>query len=129
MIQHPSRGMAETSACVKQLCLFTGSLWTQSPVELTPELKRACDELGQVKHIVSPNYEHTAFAKQVQAAKCGSEHGQLVWRMQYTNQRVSDTCFLHMRGSGKTHILMQPYTAARVSQTRSLRRGEQRSRV
>lgn len=44
--------------------LSDGSLWTQSPVELTPELKRACDELGQVKHIVSPNYEHTAFAKQ-----------------------------------------------------------------
>ena len=34
-------------------------------MELTSELRQACDEIGQVKHIVSPNYEHTSFGKQV----------------------------------------------------------------
>lgn len=44
--------------------LSDGSLWTQSPVELTPELKQQLDAIGPVKHIVSPNYEHTKFAQQ-----------------------------------------------------------------
>jgi hypothetical protein len=37
-------------------------------VELTPDLRQACDELGEVKHIVSPNYEHVSFGKQVGGA-------------------------------------------------------------
>lgn len=41
-----------------------GSLWTQSPVELTPALKQQLDAIGPVRHIVSPNYEHTKFGRQ-----------------------------------------------------------------
>lgn len=37
----------------------------QSPVELTPELRDAINSLGTLKHIVSPNFEHIKFAKQV----------------------------------------------------------------
>ncbi|MDO3381544.1 DUF4336 domain-containing protein [Gilvimarinus algae] len=33
-------------------------LFVHSPVELTPDLKRAVDELGEVKHLVSPNRIH-----------------------------------------------------------------------
>ena len=39
--------------------------WSQSPVELTPELRDTINSLGTLKHIVSPNYEHIKFAKQV----------------------------------------------------------------
>ena len=34
-------------------------------MSLDPELKAAVDALGEVKHIVSPNFEHVSFAKQV----------------------------------------------------------------
>mmetsp|Transcript_9707 Transcript_9707/g.29242 ORF Transcript_9707/g.29242 Transcript_9707/m.29242 type:complete len:319 (-) Transcript_9707:644-1600(-) len=44
--------------------LSDGSLWTQSPVELTPALKQQLDAIGPVRHIVSPNYEHTKFGRQ-----------------------------------------------------------------
>ena len=42
-------------------------LLLQSPVELTPELRDAINALGTLKHIVSPNYEHVKFAKQVRS--------------------------------------------------------------
>jgi hypothetical protein len=48
---------------------YAGTLWTQSPVELTPDLRQACDDVGEVKHIVSPNFEHTSFGKQVGCAR------------------------------------------------------------
>ncbi len=54
--------MGGRSAVLK---LRDGSLWVHSPVELTPELKTALDAIGDVRHIVSPNYEHTKFAGQV----------------------------------------------------------------
>ena len=34
-------------------------------MELTPELLDAINSLGTLKHIVSPNYEHIKFARQV----------------------------------------------------------------
>ncbi|KAK9807495.1 hypothetical protein WJX72_000868 [[Myrmecia] bisecta] len=46
------------------LRLSDGSLWVQSPVALDETLKAALAELGPVKHIVSPNYEHIKFAQQ-----------------------------------------------------------------
>ena len=33
-------------------------------MELTPALKQQLDAIGPVRHIVSPNYEHTKFARQ-----------------------------------------------------------------
>jgi len=47
------------------LRLSNGSLWVHSPVELDDTLAAALAELGEVKHIVTPNYEHTKYAKQV----------------------------------------------------------------
>lgn len=47
------------------LKLSDGSMWVHSPVQLDDDLAAALEELGEVKHIVSPNYEHTKYAKQV----------------------------------------------------------------
>ena len=47
------------------LRLSDGSIWVHSPVSLDADLAAALAELGEVKHIVSPNYEHTKFAQQV----------------------------------------------------------------
>ena len=45
--------------------LGDGSLWVHSPVELDDDLRKALADIGgEVKHIVSPNYEHVKFAKQ-----------------------------------------------------------------
>ena len=43
-----------------------GSLWVHSPVELDGPLKQAIKEKlkGEVKYVVSPNYEHVKYAKQ-----------------------------------------------------------------
>lgn len=42
-----------------------GSLFVHSPVEWTPTLGKALEKLGgDVKHIVSPNYEHLKYATQ-----------------------------------------------------------------
>ncbi|BDA49772.1 hypothetical protein COCOBI_14-3920 [Coccomyxa sp. Obi] len=46
------------------LKLSDGSIWVHSPVQLDDDLAAALGELGEVKHIVSPNYEHTKYAKQ-----------------------------------------------------------------
>lgn len=64
--------LSDTAWSSGELRCVAGTLWTQSPVELTPDLRQAYDELGEVKHIVSPNYEHISFGKQV-----GSHHGHL----------------------------------------------------
>lgn len=47
------------------LRLSDGSLWVHSPVRLDDTLAAALDELGEVKHIVSPNNEHVKYAPQV----------------------------------------------------------------
>lgn len=39
-------------------------LWIHSPVALDGPMTKAMGELGNVKYIVSPNYEHVSFAKQ-----------------------------------------------------------------
>ncbi len=48
------------------LRLRDGSIWVHSPVQLDDDLADALSKLGHVKHIVSPNYEHTKYAQQVQ---------------------------------------------------------------
>jgi hypothetical protein len=40
--------------------LSNGDLWCHSPTELTPDLKRQVDQLGPVKHLISPNKIHYA---------------------------------------------------------------------
>lgn len=44
--------------------LADGGLWIWSPISLTPELEHAVDEIGPVRHIVSPNKIHHLFLKQ-----------------------------------------------------------------
>jgi hypothetical protein len=44
--------------------LADGSVWAWSPIALTPELERAVDSLGPVRHIVSPNKIHHLFLKE-----------------------------------------------------------------
>ena len=44
--------------------LSEGGLWVWSPIELSPELDRAVDALGPVRHIVSPNKIHHLFLKE-----------------------------------------------------------------
>ena len=51
------------------LRLSDGSIWVHSPVDVDDDLAAALAELGEVKHIVTPNYEHTKFAQQVRAAR------------------------------------------------------------
>ncbi len=41
--------------------LADGSAWVWSPIELTPELERAVEAIGPVRHIVSPNKIHHLF--------------------------------------------------------------------
>ena len=50
------------------LRLSDGSIWVHSPVSLDDELAAALAEIGEVKHIVTPNFEHTKYAQQVGTA-------------------------------------------------------------
>lgn len=54
----------DVGGCGAVIRLSDGTIWTQSPVELTLELRDAINSLGTLKHIVSPNYEHIKFARQ-----------------------------------------------------------------
>ncbi|MEW6495743.1 MAG: DUF4336 domain-containing protein [Cyanobacteriota bacterium] len=40
--------------------LKSGELWCHSPIELTPELQDEIDQLGPVRHLISPNKIHYA---------------------------------------------------------------------
>jgi hypothetical protein len=44
--------------------LADGSAWVWSPIALTPELERAVDAIGPVRHVVSPNKIHHLFLKE-----------------------------------------------------------------
>jgi hypothetical protein len=44
--------------------LADGSVWAWSPISLTPELERAVNSIGPVRHIVSPNKIHHLFLKE-----------------------------------------------------------------
>lgn len=44
--------------------LMDGSVWVWSPVALTPDLARAVEAIGPVRHIVSPNKIHHLFLKE-----------------------------------------------------------------
>ena len=48
--------------CVIQL--DDGNLWVHSPIDLDEKTANALKELGNVKYIVSPNYEHLKYARQ-----------------------------------------------------------------
>lgn len=48
--------------CVIQL--DDGNLWVHSPVDLDEDTRSALKKLGNVKYIVSPNFEHLKYAKQ-----------------------------------------------------------------
>ena len=41
------------------------TLWIHAPLALDEDLKTKLQELGEVKHIVTPNFEHMGFAEQV----------------------------------------------------------------
>ena len=59
--------------------LKNGELWVHSPIDLDEETKKEIDALGEVKHIVSPNYEHLKYAKmgseRIQTQRCGDVLG------------------------------------------------------
>lgn len=42
--------------------LSDGTLWVHSPLQLDETLKEALAKIGEVRHIVSPNFEHVSFA-------------------------------------------------------------------
>ena len=44
--------------------LSDGSAWIWSPIALTPDLERAVESIGPVRHIVSPNKIHHLFMKE-----------------------------------------------------------------
>jgi hypothetical protein len=44
--------------------LADGSAWVWSPIALTPELERAVEAIGPVRHVVSPNKIHHLFLAQ-----------------------------------------------------------------
>jgi hypothetical protein len=44
--------------------LADGSAWVWSPIPLSPELERAVDSIGPVRHVVSPNKIHHLFLKE-----------------------------------------------------------------
>ncbi|CAK0783545.1 hypothetical protein CVIRNUC_006744 [Coccomyxa viridis] len=80
------------------LRLSDGSLWVHSPVNLDDDLAAALAELGEVKHIVTPNYEHTKYAQQ--------------WRERYPNaksygcpgllEKMPEVCFdMEVGSSGR----------------------------
>ncbi|GKZ00318.1 hypothetical protein MPSEU_000984700 [Mayamaea pseudoterrestris] len=48
-------------------------LWVHSPVALDGPLQKALDSIGNVKHIVSPNYEHVKYAGQWKQAYPNAE--------------------------------------------------------
>ncbi|CAE7366198.1 unnamed protein product [Symbiodinium natans] len=45
-----------------------GGLWVHSPVDLDEELRKGLEQLGPVRHIVSPNFEHVKWAAQWKGA-------------------------------------------------------------
>ena len=51
--------------------LSDGTLWVHSPLKLDDALKQALAQLGDVRHIVSPNFEHTSFASEVRHSMLG----------------------------------------------------------
>ena len=51
-----------------------GDLIVHSPVGIDPPLIRSLEELGKVKHVISPNYEHVKYANQ--------------WAEQYPNANI-----------------------------------------
>ena len=50
--------------------ILTLHMWLKSPVRLDEKTKRAIDQLGDVRYIVSSNYEHVKHAPEVCPQTC-----------------------------------------------------------
>lgn len=57
-------GAVDVGARAGVVRLADGGLWVHSPVPLDGVLRPAVDALGPVRHVVSPNYEHTMYAQE-----------------------------------------------------------------
>lgn len=69
--------------------LPSGALWVWSPIELTPEIRAAVDELGTPAHLVSPNNIHHLFLGDWKAAWPEAR----IWGPQSTIDKRSDIRF------------------------------------
>jgi hypothetical protein len=69
--------------------LENGDLWVWSPVKLIAELRAAVDQLGPVKHLVSPNKLHHLYLKEWTAAYPEAQ----VWGPQSTIKKRPDIKF------------------------------------
>lgn len=58
----PGLGGTDVGCKMVVVKLPDGSLWVHSPVALDEQLRLALEELGEVRHIVTPNTEHQKFA-------------------------------------------------------------------
>lgn len=58
----PGLGGTDVGCKMVVVKLPDGSLWVHSPVALDEQLRSALEELGEVRHIVTPNTEHQKFA-------------------------------------------------------------------
>lgn len=59
-------GMIPFSTRMTVIKLNDGSIWVHSPIEATPNLLAEIDQLGPVKHLVSPNMIHYVYIPQWQ---------------------------------------------------------------
>ena len=66
-----------------------GALWVWSPIELTPDLKKDIDVLGDVSHLVSPNKIHHLFLQDWGTAYPNA----LLWGLQSTIKKRRDLRF------------------------------------
>lgn len=65
--------------------LKSGDLWVWSPVRLTPELRAEVEQLGPVRHLVSPNKLHHLYLAEWKAAFPGAQ----LWGPQSTIRKCS----------------------------------------
>jgi len=69
--------------------LADGGLWVWSPIALAPDLKRAVDALGPVRHLVSPNKIHHLYLQDWAEAYPGAK----LWGPASTAAKRSDINF------------------------------------
>lgn len=69
--------------------LGNGDLWVWSPVKLTPELRAQVNQLGPVRHLVSPNKLHYLYLKEWHAAFPEAS----LWGPQSTIRKCPDLVF------------------------------------
>lgn len=69
--------------------LPSGDLWCWSPIALTPELKIAVEQIGRLKHLVSPNKIHHLYLQDWKAAWPDAK----LWGPASTIKKRSDLAF------------------------------------